>query len=42
VTIRAGYFKFPVGSHFMFYRQSVASLDAIRILHQRMDVEAHL
>jgi len=42
VTIRAGYFKDPVGSHFVFYRQSVASLDVIRILHKRMDVGAHL
>src|SRR4051794_20999673 len=42
VTIRAGYFKYPVGSHFVFYRQSDAGLDVIRILHQRMDAEAHL
>ena len=42
VTVREGYFKYPVGSHFVFYRQSDSSLDVIRILHQRMDVEAHL
>lgn len=42
VHIREGYYKYPVGSHFVFYRQSDASLDVIRILHQRMDVASHL
>jgi toxin ParE1/3/4 len=42
VSVRAGYFKHPVGSHFVFYRQSDSSLNVIRILHQRMDVDAHL
>lgn len=40
--IREGYFKCAVGRHFVFYRHSDASLDVIRILHQRMDVERHL
>lgn len=42
VPVREGYYKYPVGSHFVFYRQSDASLDVIRILHQRMDVDSHL
>ena len=42
VDIREGYFKYAAGSHFVFYRQSDSSLDVIRILHQRMDTEAHL
>jgi len=42
VDIRDGYFKYAVGSHFVFYRQSDSSLDVIRILHQRMDTSAHL
>ena len=42
VTVRAGCFKYPVGSHFVFYRQSDYSLDVVRILHQRMDADVHL
>ena len=42
VHVREGYYKYPVGSHFVFYRLSDASLDVIRILHQRMDVAAQL
>ena len=39
--IRAGYRKFPQGSHVIFYRQSAsdeAYIEIIRILHKRMDV----
>lgn len=42
VDIRAGYFKYPVGSHLVFYRFAESSLVVIRILHRRMDVERHL
>lgn len=42
VDVREGYFKYAVGSHFVFYRQSDSSLDVIRVLHQRMDTSAHL
>jgi toxin ParE1/3/4 len=42
IGIRTGYFKYPVGSHFVFYRQSDSSLDVIRVLHQRMDAPAYL
>ena len=38
--LRAGYRKYPVGKHLIFYRQSVDGLEIIRILHQRMDIEA--
>ena len=37
VDIRDGYFKFAVGSHFVFYRKADSGLDVIRILHQRID-----
>jgi len=42
VDIRAGYCKYAVGAHLVFYRQSSAGIDVIRILHQRMDVDRHL
>lgn len=40
--VREGYFKYAVGQHFVFFRQSESRLDVIRILHRRMDVERHL
>lgn len=40
--IRAGYRKFPVGSHVLFYRVGAAGLDVVRILHRRMDFALHL
>lgn len=40
--LRAGYFKYPVGHHFLFYRIGEGWLDVIRILHKQMDVEARL
>lgn len=41
--IRPGYRKFAVQSHFLFYRVTDTGLiDVVRILHQRMDVVAHL
>jgi toxin ParE1/3/4 len=40
--IRAGYLKYAVGLHFLFYRLTADHLDVVRILHQRMDVSAHL
>jgi toxin ParE1/3/4 len=42
VDVREGYFRYAVGSHCVFYRHSGAGLDAIRVLHQRMDVDRHL
>jgi toxin ParE1/3/4 len=41
--IRQGYRKLAVQSHFVFYRVTDAGLiEVVRILHQRMDVAAHL
>nr|WP_244101537.1 hypothetical protein [Burkholderia ambifaria] len=31
-----------VGSHVVFYRETAESLDVIRVLHQRMDVDRPL
>ncbi len=42
VDIREGYFKYPAGSHLVFYRLSEAGLVVVRVLHQRMDVGRHL
>ena len=39
--LRAGYRKYPVGRHLIFYRQSLDGVEIICILHQRMDMEAH-
>jgi toxin ParE1/3/4 len=39
---REGYLRYPVGAHVAFYRESERTLDVIRVLHQRMDVERHL
>jgi toxin ParE1/3/4 len=40
--IRAGYYRYPVGSHVLFYRLTATGIDVVRILHQRMDFERHL
>jgi toxin ParE1/3/4 len=40
--IRAGYRKYPVGSHFIFFRTATNGIDVVRVLHQRMDFERHL
>ncbi|PTM42653.1 type II toxin-antitoxin system RelE/ParE family toxin [Bosea sp. 124] len=42
VDVRAGYWKYPVGSHLVFYRLSETGIDVMRLLHQRMDVRRHL
>ena len=41
-VIRPGYRKYHVGRHLIFYRQSPEGIEIIRILHDRMDIEAHL
>jgi len=42
-AIRTGYRKFPQGSHIIFFRESnTHRIEIIRILHKRMDAEAHL
>jgi toxin ParE1/3/4 len=41
--IRAGYFRYNVGSHVLFFRERKRSgIEIVRILHQRMDFERHL
>lgn len=40
--IRAGYRRYAIGSHLVFYRESAAGVDVIRILHQCMDPTRHL
>lgn len=42
VEIRAGYFKYPIGAHLLFYKTTETGLLIVRILHQRMDVGRHL
>lgn len=41
---RAGYFRSQVKSHFIFYRinPEAEEIEIIRVLHQRMDIEARL
>ena len=40
--VRAGYMKYPVGSHMLYYRRVGKSVDVVRILHERLDFEQHL
>jgi len=41
--VRAGYRKFPHGSHVIYYKQPTADLSlVIRILHVTMDVDSQL
>ena len=41
--VRQGYFKKFIGSHVVFYKYPTPHImEVVRILHQRMDVEAHL
>ena len=34
-------FRYPAGSHVVFYRETDDTIDVIRVLHQRMDIERH-
>lgn len=40
--IRAGYRRYAIGSHLLFYIECGDGVDVIRILHQRMDPTRHL
>lgn len=40
--IRQGYRQYHLGRHVIFYRQSGEAIEIIRILHERMDIEARL
>jgi len=42
-SIRAGYRKHRAGQHIIFYRSLTdESIEIVRVLHQRMDIDAHL
>ena len=41
-SVRPGYWKFPAGSHVVFFRLTAEGIDVVRVLHGRMDVERHL
>lgn len=41
-AIRAGYRKASVGRHVVFFRTAPDQITVVRILHQRMDVDAQL
>lgn len=42
-SVRLGYRKFPQGSHVIFFREGEScNIEIIRVLHKRMDVDAHL
>lgn len=40
--IRAGYRKYAVGSHVIFFRMPDNTIDVVRILHARMDFVRHI
>ena len=40
--VRAGYRKYPSGSHVLFYRLTDGGIEVVRILHERMDYERHI
>ncbi len=40
--IRAGYFRFPHGSHAIFFVKIADGISVVRVLHQRRDPERHL
>jgi toxin ParE1/3/4 len=40
--LRPGYYKYPSGSHVLFYRLITDGIDVVRILHERMDYDSQL
>lgn len=40
--IRAGYRRYAIGSHLVFYVETEDTVDVIRLLHQRLDPSRHL
>lgn len=40
--VRAGYLKYPVGRHLLYFTKIEGRINIVRVLHQRMDVERHL
>jgi len=41
-AVRDGYQQYAAGSHILFYRETARTLDVVRVLHQRMDIDRHL
>jgi toxin ParE1/3/4 len=42
-SVRSGYRKLPVGSHFLVYRRIDGNvIDVVRVLHNRMDLPSRL
>jgi len=41
-NVRLGYYKYPVGSHVLFFCLLDKGIDVKRILHERMDFDRHL
>ncbi|KWK77701.1 type II toxin-antitoxin system RelE/ParE family toxin [Burkholderia ubonensis] len=39
---RDSYLRYLVGLHAVFYRETTHTLDVIRVLHQRLDVDRYL
>ncbi len=40
--IRAGYFKFKMKKHDIYFREIESGIEIVRILHEKMDVNRHL
>ncbi len=40
--IKKDYYKYPSGSHVLFYRRIDDGVVVVRILHERMDFKTHL
>jgi toxin ParE1/3/4 len=40
--IRQGYWKYPAGSHVLFYRLAQDAIDVVCVVHKRMDFDRHL
>jgi len=40
--VRAGYLRYPAGTHVVFFRRAQDTTIVVRVLHQRMDFTRHL
>ena len=40
--VREGYFKHPVGRHFIYYLKGHEEIIIMRVLHQMMDAKRHI
>ncbi len=40
--LHTDYYQYTIGRHVIFYRITEQGIDIIRILHDRMDIQAHL